>query len=305
MHRGTTINSQEDLQTMTSSYSFKSTGFDNQSFHSNRQNHHQAKATSYYETDYSRPPSPSIISINNNNNERAKSADHSRTSLNEAIPMASSSLSTYISNFNNPTTTSRSSRTTRSSTGYIDELRTAQEEGEKRELNILNDRFGNYLDKIKHLANINANLRRQVDDAYRKYIGHTDEQQIELNNNKNLIKKYQHPSEIKLNNLRKQINDEVRAQTLIQIRLQRADYDIKFYQKNIKLLTTHDHKQSEQIHLMRHQLEVNLNELEQLKQQYERREQDLQVKINFSFENFFGDFLFRYIKLNIMNIWIN
>jgi len=148
------------------------------------------------------------------------------------------------------------------------------------------------LDKIKHLANINANLRRQVDDAYRKYMGHTDEQQIQLNNtnNKNLIKKYQHPFESQLNNLRKQINDEVRAQTLIQIRLQRADYDIKFYQKNIKLLTTHDHKQSEQIRLMRHQLEANLNELEQLKQQYERREQDLQVKINFSFKSFFWIF---------------
>jgi hypothetical protein len=318
MHRETIINSREDLQTMTTSYSFQSTGFDNQSLHSMRQNH-QAKATTYYETDHSsaprRPPSPLTISTNNKN-ERAKSADHSRTSLNGAMPIASSSSSTYTSTFNNPTSTAtsrlsrstneRSNRTigTRSSTTYIDELLVSQQEGEKRELNILNNRFGNYLDKIKHLATINANLRRQVDDAYRKYMGHTDEQQIELNNNnKNLIKKYQHPSEIQLDNLRKQINDEVRAQTLIQIRLQRAEYDIKFYQKNIKLLTSHDYKQSQQIQATRQQLEANLHELEQLKQQYERREQDLQVKIRFllklkSIKNFY----FRCIKLNIMNI---
>jgi len=294
MHRGTTINSQEDLQTMTSSYSYESAGFDNQSFHSTKKNHQQAKATTYYESDHSlaprRPPSPSTIHTHNNN-ERAKSADHSRTSLNEAMPIpSSSSSSTYTSNFNiPPTPTSRVSRTanargnrttsSRSSTVYIDELRATEEEGEKRELNILNQRFGNYLDKIKYLATINANLRRQVDDAYRKYMGHTDEQHMELNNN-NMIKRYQHPSEIQLNNLRQQINDEVRTQTLIQIRLQRADYDIKFYQKNIKLLTPHEHKQAEQIRTMRQQLEANLHELEQLKRQYENREQDLQVNIH-------------------------
>jgi hypothetical protein len=307
MHRALIRNSREDLQTMTSSYSYQSTGFDTQSFHATRQDKQKTKATIYYGTDHSsaprRPPSPPTISPTNNN-ERAKSADHSRTSLNETMPVAPSTSSTYVSTLNSPTTTaSRVSRATnvrsngtagiRSSIAHIDELRTAQQETEKHELNTLNSRFGNYLDKIKHLANINANLRRQVDDAYRKYIGQTDEHYIDINNTtKHLFKTYQNPSEIQLYQLRKQITDEVRAQTVIQIRLQRADYDIKFYQNNIKLLNSHDQKQSEQVRTMRQQLEVNLHELEQLKQQYQGREQDLQVTKNLSFQLIYIYFYF-------------
>ena len=157
----------------------------------------------------------------------------------------------------------------RSSTLYLDQLCKTQKEGEKHELNALNNRFGNYLEKIKYLANVNANLRRQVDEAYRKYIGHTDAESAKTS---------QHPSEAQLNQLRQQINAEVRAQTLIQVRLQRANYDIKFYQDNLKLLAAHDKKQSDQTRLMRHHLEGNIHELEQLRRQYESREQDLQVR---------------------------
>ncbi|UJR09001.1 hypothetical protein I4U23_013251 [Adineta vaga] len=189
--------------------------------------------------------------------------------LTDTMPVAPSTSSTCKTSTN---ITSRSSRI-RSSTIYIDEIHTTQKEGEKRELDTLNDRFGNYLDKIKQLANINTNLRQQVDQAYRKYIGHTEEEQE--CNRKNSVKKYQHPCEIQLNRLRKQINEEVRAQTVLQIRIQRADFDSKFYQNNIKLLTTHDQKQSEQIRQMRQQLDVNIQELEHLKRQYERQEKDL------------------------------
>lgn len=141
-----------------------------------------------------------------------------------------------------------------------------QHEGEKHELNTLNDRFGSYLEKIKSLAQINASLRRQVDDAYRKYIGHTDGLTEQI---------YQHPSERQLSQLRQQINEEVRAQTLIQIRLQRADYDVKFYRTHLQLLSAHDQQQSEQIRTMRQQLDVNLRALKQLQDEYHRREQDL------------------------------
>jgi len=280
MHRGIEINSREDLQTTANSY--------NQSLHSSRQDQQRTKATTFYEAEHSsalgRPPSPLTIPTNNSN-ERTKSADHSRTLLNETMPVAASTY-TDISNTTTPSQMSRVANVrtdgTRSSTVYIDELHATQEESEKRELNTLNNRFGNYLDKIKNLVNINTNLRRQVDDAYRKYIGHTEEQHIGINDNKNFIQKYQHPSEIQLNNLRKQINEEVRGQTLIQIRLQRADFNIKFYQNNIKLLTSHDKKHSEQIRSMRQQLEANLQELEHIKRQYERREQDLNVRNMFN-----------------------
>ena len=187
---------------------------------------------------------------------------------------------------------SRSTTANRSSTLYLDQLCKTQKEGEKTELNALNNRFGNYLEKIKYLANVNANLRRQVDDAYRKYIGHTDAESTKTS---------QHPSEAQLNQLRQQINAEVRAQTLIQVRLQRADYDIKFYTDNLKLLAAHDKKQSDQTRLMRHHLEGNIHELEQLRRQYESREQDLQVRLELGISNFSLSFL-RCTNLNTTTI---
>lgn len=150
----------------------------------------------------------------------------------------------------------------------IPKKKSVEDEGEKHELNLLNNRFGNYLEKIKHLATINAHLRRQVDDAYRKCVGHTDD-------------KTPHPSQLQLNYLRDQITEEVRAQTTIQIRLQRAEYDMKFYQNNIKLFSTVDQQQSQQIQQMRQQLQFSVEEFEQLKEQYSHRERDLQVKYFF------------------------
>ncbi|CAF1007482.1 unnamed protein product [Rotaria magnacalcarata] len=291
MHRGVIKNSWQDLHAMTTPYSNnKSVGFDKQS----KQTHHQkqTKATFYYETDHSsapcRPLSPSINSINNHH-ERAKSADHSQMPLNETTPPATSSI--YVSTLNNPAkTTSRSSRMvnarsngaigTHSSTVYIEELRKTQQECEKYELNTLNTRFENYLEKIKYLASANANLRRQVDDAYRKYMGFDEEQQIETNGKNQTIKKYQHPHDVQLNNLRKQINNEARAQTLVQIRLQRADYDTKFYQTNIKLLGIHEQQQTEQLRTMRQQAQGTLQELKQIQEQYQNREHDLQMYKN-------------------------
>ncbi|CAF3376048.1 unnamed protein product [Rotaria socialis] len=294
MHRGVIKNSWQDLHAMTSARpNNKSFGFDKQS----KQTHHQqqTKATFYYETDHSsapcRPLSSSISSINNQH-ERAKSADHSQMPLNETTPPATSSSCIYVSTLNNPAkTTSRSSRMvnsrsngaigTHASTIYIEELRKTQQECEKSELNTLNTRFGNYLEKIKCLASANADLRRQVDDAYKKYMGLDEEQQqIETNGKNQTIKKYQHPHEIQLNNLRKQINNEARAQTLIQIRLQRADYDMKFYQTNIKLLGVHEQQQTEQLRTMRQQVEGTSQELKQIQGQYQNREHDLQMYKN-------------------------
>lgn len=285
MRQGTRINSWQDLQTVTNSCLNLSTGFHNQS---TRQKQQPLKATMYYETNHSsaasRPLSPPPTFINSSH-ERAKSVDYSRLLFNETTPMAPSASSMNINTLKNDTTktTSRISRSTsvrnntngfHSSTIFINEVHTTQKECEKRELNLLNNRFGNYLDRIKNLANTNANLHRQVDDTYRKYMGHSEEQQTD-----NEKRTYQNPLEIQLKNLRKQINNEVRAQTLVQIRLQRAEYDLNFYQNNIKLLSTHEHKQSEQIKNMKKQIEINVNELEQLKQQYDNREQDLRVNM--------------------------
>ncbi|CAF1233802.1 unnamed protein product [Adineta ricciae] len=258
MHR--TI--EEDLQATKNSHE----NDNQQPFYLSQEKHQQIKAALYYETDHSltscRPSSPPAI-LRHDSDEQTKSIEHFSPVLTDTMPTATkiqSSASTHIT-----------SCPSRSSTIYIDEMHTAQQEVEKRELNTLNGRFGNYLDKIKHLVNVNANLRRQVDQAYRKYIGHTEEEREDAHSNR----KYLHPCESQLLHLRKQINEEVRAQTLLQIRLQRADFDIEFYQHNIKVLTSHDQKQSEQVQYLRQQLNVNLQDLEHLKRQYERQEQDL------------------------------
>lgn len=239
----------------------------------------ETKAAIYYETDRAlqpgRPSSP-LAMRTTDDDERVAHVDHS-----PAMPVAPSSTVTSMPS-SLVTGTSRASRAsngsdgTRSSSAYIDELQATQHEGEKRELSTLNHRFGNYLDKIKSLASVNAQLRRQVDRAYRKYIGHTEEEAPSDARSSN--KQYQHPCELQLNALRRQINEEVRTQTLLQIRSQRAEFDIKFYQTNIKSLTAHDHKQAEQIRMMRHQLEASVQELEQLKRRYERQGQDLNVR---------------------------
>jgi len=170
----------------------------------------------------------------------AKSADYPRT----ASPL--------ISSFE-----------TRSSKIYIDEIR--QREEEERGLNLLNNRFANYLNQIKILGDKNINLRHQIDEIYQKYTEHIEEENQSDNKKPN-------SSEIELNNLRKQINEEVRAQTLIQIRLQRADYDKKYYKNKLKFFST-----THQIQILQQQLDANLYELNFFKEQYQKQEQNLQV----------------------------
>lgn len=141
---------------------------------------------------------------------------------------------------------------------------TLEHEGEKRELDLLNTRFGNYLKKIKHLVSKNSELRRQIDDVYHQYFQHTDNQ-------------LQQTTIVKLNQLRQQLDTEVRTQASVQIRLQRANYDIQLFRNHLKSYSVYEQKQSEQIQSMKQQLQTNLNEFEQLKQQYQQREEDLQV----------------------------
>ena len=185
--------------------------------------------------------------IINHHLERAKSADPSRKTMNETLQ-----------------TDSVASRVSRLSTNFIDELRSNEHDNEKRQLNTLNERFENYLNKIKNLATLNEKLRRQVDAAYREYIGRGEANAV-------------HPSESQLNALRQQINEHVRAQNLIQIRLQRAEYDTKFYQTNVKLLLAHDQKHNELVPTLKKKCDATRLELAEIKQKFEEREKDLQV----------------------------
>ncbi|CAF1158308.1 unnamed protein product [Didymodactylos carnosus] len=202
-----------------------------------------------------------------------------------------------------PVSLSTNSVNQRTSTMFIDE-HTTRQNGEKHELKMLNNRFEDYLNKIKHLADINSNLRRQINEAYRRYMGRAiydadfDEEregednsydigQNDSKENRSRIypldqekkgkkqKKYYHPRDQQLLSLRDEINDEVRQQTLTQIRLQRANYDTEFYRNEIKFLINYDSTQNDKLKQMKQQLEQNTYELDQLKTQYEKRENDL------------------------------
>jgi hypothetical protein len=149
-----------------------------------------------------------------------------------------------------------SSSKTRSSTLYVNGLFRIEEE--ERGLNTLNNRFAIYLNKIKTLGDININLRRQIDDIYQKYMGYS--------------------SEIEFNNLRRQLNDELGKSLSLQICLQHADYDKKYYKNKLKIFSTADQDQ-----IIKQQFDASLYELNLLKEQYQKKEQNLQVIKDFQF----------------------
>jgi hypothetical protein len=154
-----------------------------------------------------------------------------------------------------------SSFKTRSSMIYIDELRRKEAE-EERGLNLLNNRFANYLEQIKTLGERNIQLRRQIDDIHQKYTKHIEEEKPKNSN----------ASEIECNHLRQQLNNESQKLISSKIRLQRADHDQKYYQNQFKFFST-----TEQIHIIKQQFDASLYELNQLKEQYRKQEQNLQV----------------------------
>jgi hypothetical protein len=178
---------------------------------------------------------------------RAKSADYSQT--------GSSMMS---------------SMKTRTSSIYTDQIRRIQEE-EERGLNTLNNRFADYLNQIKSLGDININLRHQIDDIYKKYTENIEEEN-------QIDDKTSHSFEIEYNNLHRQLINELQKLISFQIRFQRADYDKKYYKTKVKLFSSTD-----QIQIMKQQLDANLYELNLLKERYQKQEKNLQVIKNFYF----------------------
>ena len=113
-----------------------------------------------------------------------------------------------------------------------------------RELSALNQRFSVYLQKIRSLAQINAELHREVEKAFRNFVG------------QNQSDKY-----LLLTQLREKITDEVRAQTSIHIRCQRAEYEREFFVNALKTLPA---EQKNELKQMDDQLKVRRDELERL-----------------------------------------
>ena len=138
-----------------------------------------------------------------------------------------------------------SSFTARSNTILVKEFQQIEKDG--HELNTLNHRFATYLNKIIKLGEININLRRQIDDFYQNY----------RNSPEPIVR---------------QLNSEFQNLISLQIRTQHADYDRKYYQNQLKSLST-----SDQLRAIQQQLNTYLYELNLLKNQYENQVKDLQV----------------------------
>lgn len=133
---------------------------------------------------------------------------------------------------------------TRSSLIDIDE--------EEYELNTLNTRFANYLEKIKDLGAIHLDLRRQIDEIRStQTINSTIEQ--------------------KFFQFRRQLNLESSKLNLFQIRFQHAEHEKKFYKNQIHQLTNLN-----ETFALQQQLNAYADELNVLVQHYANQQHDLQ-----------------------------
>ncbi|CAF4175052.1 unnamed protein product, partial [Rotaria magnacalcarata] len=112
-----------------------------------------------------------------------------------------------------------------------------------------------YLNKVKSLANINIDLRQKIVNVLQ---GNVEEEKS-------------NSLEIKFNHLRQELNDELQRLISINVRLQRADYDKKYYYHKIRSFSNSNQRQ-----IMTQQLDSSLYELNLLKEQYTKQQENLQ-----------------------------
>lgn len=149
----------------------------------------------------------------------------------------------------------------RSTAKDFEQFSRQENDDERNVLNDLNARFDTYLGRIKELATLNKDLRSQIDQTCRTFVGEKDSSALMG----------------KFRQLCQQINQQVRDQTLVEIRCQRAAYDRKAYGTYIKRLLMDDQDQKDRVQMFEQQLEAKVYELEQWQKQHKHREQDLQV----------------------------
>lgn len=129
---------------------------------------------------------------------------------------------------------------------------------EQHGLQDLNDRFAFHLESIKHLADNNVGLRAQIDGVYQRYMEDDPSP---------------HSPPSKWMTVRRQLNAELRQLATLQIRLQRADHDRKYYADKLRLFSS-----AEQAQLLQQKLNADVYELQFVKEQYEKQRISLQVK---------------------------
>ncbi|CAF3620939.1 unnamed protein product [Rotaria socialis] len=145
-----------------------------------------------------------------------------------------------------------------------------EDEDDKVGLAKLNNNFENYLTKVKILANINIDLRQEIVNVLQS----------------NAEEEKSNSLEIKFNHLRQELNDELKRLVSIYVRLQRADYDKKYYYHKIRSFSN-----SDQLQIVTQQLDSSVYELNLLKQQYVQQEENLQTC-----KNQYNDYMKRLIE---------
>ncbi|CAF1616248.1 unnamed protein product [Rotaria sp. Silwood1] len=136
-----------------------------------------------------------------------------------------------------------------------------QREDEKREMQELNSKFSNYLERVKFLENQNRKLQLQLDELKQKW-GFESGQ---------VKDKYDET----LRSLRKQIDDVTRDKALAELRAKRAEYDaslIKHQSDFAHELITLDRNR---FTMLKQQLEGSNSELELLRNRFEDKRQDI------------------------------
>ncbi|CAF3402939.1 unnamed protein product [Rotaria sp. Silwood1] len=136
--------------------------------------------------------------------------------------------------------------------------RTKQHENEQRELQELNMQFAIYLDHVQNLENYNGQLLAELDDLKENW-------DTEINQ----INETYGPD---IKSLRKEIDNCLRDQILHELLLKKYEYDIWQIQQRINAFNDNTFSR---LHAVQQELNQSINDLEQIKNYYDRYSADL------------------------------
>ncbi|CAF0917683.1 unnamed protein product [Didymodactylos carnosus] len=148
--------------------------------------------------------------------------------------------------------------------GSVDVIRNLnhQHEDEKRELQELNHKFANYLDRVKFLEQQNHKLQVQLDELKQKW--GFDSGKIKDQYDNGLIQ------------LRKQIDDVTRDKALAELRAKRAEYDASLIKHQTDFANELVNLDRNRFQMLKQQLEGSGSELDTLRNRFEEKKTEIE-----------------------------
>ncbi|CAF0858268.1 unnamed protein product [Didymodactylos carnosus] len=137
-----------------------------------------------------------------------------------------------------------------------------QHEDEKRELQELNNKFANYLDRVKFLESQNHKLQAQLDDLKQKW--GFDSGKIKEQYDNGLIQ------------LRKQIDEVTRDKALAELRAKRAEYDASLIKHQTDFANELVNLDRNRFQMLKQQLEGSGSELDALRNRFEDKKGEIE-----------------------------